>query len=111
MFNSFYTGQFSQIDRYKKSRQVTFATLRQVTLPLSGRGIAAGAVFAFLVSFDEVVISKFLSGSRAVTLPKRMLDGVFYEMTPMLAAVSVLLVVMNMALALVGLALARQRRA
>ncbi len=85
------------------------ATFRQVTMPLIGKGIAAGAVFSFLVSFDEVVIAKFLAGSGAVTLPKRMLDGIFYEMTPMLAAISVLLVLMNVALALIGLALARPR--
>ncbi len=86
------------------------ATFRYVTMPLIGKGIAAGAVFSFLVSFDEVVIAKFLAGTRAVTLPKRMLDGIFYEMTPMLAAISVLLVLMNIALALVGLTLARARR-
>lgn len=86
------------------------ATLAQVTIPLIWRGIAAGAVFAFLVSFDEVVIAMFLSGTQAVTLPKRMLDGIFYEMTPILAAISVMLVLMNVALAVLGLVLARPRR-
>lgn len=86
------------------------ATLAQVTIPLIWRGIAAGAVFAFLVSFDEVVIAMFLSGTQAVTLPKRMLDGVFYEMTPILAAISVMLVLINVALAVLGLVLARPRR-
>lgn len=86
------------------------ATFRQITMPLIGKGIAAGAVFSFLVSFDEVVIAKFLAGTRAVTLPKRMLDGIFYEMTPMLAAISVLLVLLNVGLALAGLALARARQ-
>jgi putative spermidine/putrescine transport system permease protein len=85
------------------------ATFFQVTVPLIGKGIAAGAVFSFLTSFDEVVIAMFLSGTRAVTLPKKMLDGVFYEMTPMLAAISVLLIAMNVVLALTGLALARKR--
>ena len=55
----------------------------------------AGAVLAFMLSFDEVVIGMFLSGGDVVTLPKRMLDGIFYEMTPMLAAVSSLFVLAN----------------
>lgn len=88
-----------------------FAAFWQVKVPLIRRGIAAGAIFSFLVSFDEVVIAKFLSGTRAVTLPKRMLEGIFYEMTPMLAAISVLLVLMNIALALTALALMRGSRA
>jgi putative spermidine/putrescine transport system permease protein len=66
-----------------------------ITVPLIARGIAAGAVLSFIISFDEVVIGMFLSGAHVVTLPKRMLDGVFYEMTPMLAAVSSLLVFAN----------------
>ena len=84
--------------------------LIRVTLPLIWRGIAAGAVFAFVVSFDEVVIAMFLSGTTAVTLPKRMLDGIFYDLSPMLAAVSALLVVLNVVLATLGLSLARGAR-
>ncbi len=86
------------------------AAFWQIKVPLIRRGIAAGAIFSFLISFDEVVIAKFLSGTQAVTLPKRMLDGIFYEMTPMLAAISVLLVLMNAALALLALALVRGAR-
>lgn len=86
------------------------ATFVQVTIPLVWRGIAAGAVFAFLVSFDEVVIAMFLSGTQAVTLPKRMLDGIFYEMTPILSAISVILVLMNVTLVVLGMILARSRR-
>lgn len=80
------------------------ATLLQITLPLVRKGIAAGAIFAFLVSFDEVVIAMFLSGTQAVTLPKRMLDAIFYEISPMLAAISALLVVANVVLAAFALA-------
>lgn len=83
--------------------------LGRVTLPLVWRGVAAGAVFAFVVSFDEVVIAMFLSGTTAITLPKRMLDGIFYDLRPILAAISVILVLFNIALALVGLTLARAK--
>jgi putative spermidine/putrescine transport system permease protein len=84
-------------------------TFFRITVPLISRGIAAGAIFSFLVSFDEIVIAMFLSGTQAVTLPKRMLDGVFYELTPMLAAVSAMLVLLNVALVMAGLALTRAR--
>ena len=87
------------------------ATLFGVTLPLIWRGILAGAIFAFVVSFDEVVIAMFLSSSTTATLPKRMLDGIFYDLTPVLAAVSALLVIFNIVLALIGLSLAGRRRA
>jgi ABC-type spermidine/putrescine transport system permease subunit II len=80
----------------------------QVTLPLISRSVAAGAVLSFLVSFDEVVIGMFLSGIDTTTLPKRMLDGVFYEMTPMLAAVSSILIVANTLLMLIALWLTRR---
>ena len=86
-------------------------TFIRVTLPLIWRGVAAGGVFAFLVSFDEVVIAMFLSGTQAITLPKRMLDGIFYEMTPILSAISVLLVLMNIALVALGMFLTRVREA
>jgi putative spermidine/putrescine transport system permease protein len=86
-----------------------FGSFFVVTMPLIWRGVAAGAVFAFLVSFDEVVIAMFLSGTQAVTLPKRMLDGVFYEMTPMLAAVSALMIIGNVLLMGIGLLLMPSR--
>lgn len=87
------------------------ASLFLVTLPLIWRGVAAGAVFAFVISFDEVVIAMFLSSPTVSTLPKRMLDGIFFDLTPMLAAISAMLVLFNVALVLVGLSLARAGRA
>ncbi len=85
----------------------THATsIRLVTVPLIWRGIAAGGVFAFVISFDEVVIAMFLSSISSTTLPKRMLDGIFFDLSPILAAVSAVLVLFNIALAVIGLALA-----
>ncbi len=69
-----------------------FATFRQVTLPLILPGILAGAVFAFITSFDELLIALFLSGTGAVTLPRRMFDEIRYDIDPTIAAVSSLLI-------------------
>jgi putative spermidine/putrescine transport system permease protein len=68
------------------------ATFRQVTLPLILPGILAGAVFAFITSFDELLIALFLSGTGAVTLPRRMFDEIRYDIDPTIAAVSSLLI-------------------
>lgn len=83
------------------------AVLLEITVPLIWRGILAGAIFAFVVSFDEVVISMFLSSSASPTLPKRMLDGIFFDLSPILAAVSASLVIFNVALASIAVLLTR----
>lgn len=70
-----------------------FEVFRQVTLPLIAPGMFAGAVFAFITSFDELLVSLFLSGTGAVTLPRRMFDEIRYDIDPTIAAASSLLVV------------------
>ncbi len=69
-------------------------TFAQVMLPMLWPGIATGAIFAFLTSFDEIVIAMFISGSDP-TLPKLMFDGIRYELNPMVAAVSSQLIVIT----------------
>ena len=68
---------------------------RQVTLPLVRPGILVGALFAFITSFDELVVSLFLSGSSAVTLPRRMWEDLRYALDPTIAAVSTLTIVVT----------------
>jgi putative spermidine/putrescine transport system permease protein len=67
----------------------------KVTLPLIRPSILSAALFAFLASFDDVVIALFLSGTSATTLPKRMWDGIILEIDPTVAAVSTLLIVLS----------------
>jgi putative spermidine/putrescine transport system permease protein len=69
-----------------------WGTFRQVTLPLIRPGIFAGAVFAFITSFDELLVALFLSGSTAVTLPRRMWEQIRFDIDPTLASVSTLLI-------------------
>ena len=66
-----------------------------VVLPTIMPGVVAGAIFAFLTSFDEVVVALFLSGVRAVTLPVQMWSGIRFEINPTVAAVSVILVLVS----------------
>lgn len=74
------------------------AAFRQVTLPLIAPGVAAGAVFAFITSFDELLAALFLSGAGAVTLPRRMFDEIRYDLDPTIAAASSLLILLTTAL-------------
>jgi len=85
-----------------------FRAFREVTLPLILPGVITAALFAFLVSFDDLLIALFLSGSRAVTLPKRMWDGVRLEIDPTVAAVA-LLVMLLPTVILLATALVRTR--
>lgn len=68
---------------------------RRVTLPILAPGIAAGAVFAFLTSFDEVVVALFISGAGATTLPVQMWSGIRFEISPIVSAASCLLLVVS----------------
>jgi putative spermidine/putrescine transport system permease protein len=68
-----------------------------VTLPLIRPGIVAGAIFAFITSFDEVVVALFLSGARAVTLPVQMWSGLRFEINPVVASVSTMLIGVSVA--------------
>jgi putative spermidine/putrescine transport system permease protein len=68
---------------------------RTVTLPLILPGVLAGAVFAFITSFDEVVLSIFLAGIEAKTLPVKMWEVIRLEMTPIVAVASVFFVALT----------------
>ena len=61
----------------------------------------AAAVFAFITSFDEVVVTLFLAGPRMMTLPVRIFQYIEYNSDPMVAAVSTVLVALTVAVVLV----------
>ena len=74
------------------------ATFFQVTLPLIRPGVLVGALFAFIHSFDELIVALFISGSGAVTLPRRMWDDLRFQIDPTIAAVSTLTIVLTVLL-------------
>lgn len=71
-------------------------TLVRVTLPLAAPGIIAAATLAFLVSFDETVISLFLVGPRLVTLPIALFRYAESRADPLVAALAVVLIVLTL---------------
>lgn len=76
---------------------------RFVTLPAIRPGVLAASFFAFLHSFDDLVLSMFLSGARMTTLPLRLWGNVNYKLDPVPAVVATF----EVALIVVGLFLAR----
>ena len=77
-----------------------WGVFRQVTLPLIRPGLLAGAIFAFVTSFDELLVALFLSGTTAVTLPRRMWEQLRFSIDPTLAAASTLLILLTTSLML-----------
>lgn len=69
---------------------------RRVTLPMMRSGLVSASALCFLVSFDEVVLSLFMTGPRLQTLPVAMYNHVDQQADPLAAAISVLLVVMTL---------------
>jgi len=67
-------------------------TFLYVTLPILAPGVISAAFFAFMRSFDEVVIALFMCGPTTRTLPMRMWEGIREEIDPTIAAVSSLLI-------------------
>ena len=80
----------------------------KVTLPLIRPAVLTGALFSFLASFDEVVIAIFISGTSAITLPKKMWDGIREEIEPTIAAVAALLIALSLVLVFVAEVLRRR---
>lgn len=78
-----------------------WAAFRQVTLPLIAPGVVTGALFAFLVSFDEAIVSLFLAGPFARTLPIQIFQSVTADIDPTIAAASTMLLALSGLLMLV----------
>lgn len=71
-------------------------TFGLITLPSILPGIAAGTVFAFITSFDELTVSLFVTGPRLVTLPIQIYNHITYITDPLVAAVSTVMVAVTL---------------
>ena len=73
-----------------------WTTMRRVMLPLIRPGILAGAVFAFILSWDEIVVTLFISKFDVYTLPRRMWEGIRENTDPTVAATAVVLILFTL---------------
>lgn len=80
-----------------------------IVVPLAMPGVLSGALFAFLASFDELIISLFLSGARAQTLPVRIWNSLHLEIEPVIAAAAAFLIAVTGSVLLLDGALRRLR--
>jgi putative spermidine/putrescine transport system permease protein len=74
-------------------------TFRRVILPLMRRGMIAGAIFAFLASWDDATAVIFITGPRLTTLPVYLLTTVEDDLNPQVAAVAGFLFVLVLVIA------------
>ncbi len=74
-----------------------FVALRRITLPLIAPGVLSAALFAFLTSFDELLIPLFLSGVEVQTLTVRVWNSLLLEVDPTITAVSSFLIAVTCA--------------
>lgn len=82
--------------------------IRRVTLPVALPAVVSSMLFAFLISFDELLIALFMSTPTMATLPRKLWEGIRFEIEPTLAAVSTLLVAFSLlVLAVIGITMSK----
>ncbi|MEE8365215.1 MAG: ABC transporter permease [Gammaproteobacteria bacterium] len=73
-------------------------TFFHVIMPLILPGVISGALFAFITSFDEVVVILFVGSYKQRTIPWQMFSGIREQISPTILAVATILVLFSMAL-------------
>lgn len=73
-------------------------TFFRITLPLILPGIISGALFAFVTSFDEVVVVLFVADFDQQTIPRQMWNGIREQISPAILSVATILVAVSIAL-------------
>jgi spermidine/putrescine transport system permease protein len=86
-----------------------WATFWKVTFPLILPGVAGGALLALTLSLDDVVVTQFVSGAGSTTLPVYVFGLVRRGVTPLINAVSVVMLAASMVLIALSLGLQRGR--
>jgi putative spermidine/putrescine transport system permease protein len=79
-------------------------------LPLILPGVLSGAAFAFVTSFDEVVVVQFLANAAQRTLPLEMFTGLREQLSPAITAAATLMMGLSILLLIVANLLARRSR-
>ena len=73
-------------------------TFFKVIMPLILPGVISGALFAFITSFDEIVIVMFMASLDQVTIPRQMWSGIRQEISPVILCMATCLVVLSILL-------------
>ena len=70
-------------------------TLFKVTLPCIKGGIVAGAIFSFVVAFDEAVIVMFIRNAKTITYPLRLYSYIMESFTPLISALASVFIIIS----------------
>jgi putative spermidine/putrescine transport system permease protein len=73
-------------------------TFFKITVPLILPGVISGGLFAFITSFDEVVVMLFLAGFEQRTIPRQMWAGIREQISPTILAVATVLILFSILL-------------
>jgi putative spermidine/putrescine transport system permease protein len=73
-------------------------TFFKIQMPLIMPGVISGALFAFVTSFDEVVVVLFIGGLDEQTIPRQMWNGIREQISPAILSVATILVIVSIAL-------------
>ena len=84
-------------------------TFRRVTLPLMLPGIMAGAMLAFVISLDDVVITELVKSAGQETLPTYMLGQLRRVITPEMNAIATVFLALSVTLVTIFFFLSRKR--
>ncbi len=83
--------KLEQASKYREASNWT--TMRRVILPSIKPGVLAGALFAFILSWDEIVVNLFISKYSVYILPRRMWNGIRENTDPTVAAAVVFIAI------------------
>jgi putative spermidine/putrescine transport system permease protein len=83
--------------------------LRRIVLPSIMPGVVSGAIFAFIHSWDELVIVLFIASRAVFTLPRRIWDGINDHLDPTMAAVATIMVALTAVLLVIDLRMRRKK--
>jgi putative spermidine/putrescine transport system permease protein len=99
----------TRLDQAARSLGASIAqSLVLVLLPIIRPAIASGAIFAFIHSWDELLLVLFIGGRAMFTLPRRMWDGIQDTLDPTMAAVAAILLAITCVMLALDLALRRR---
>jgi len=73
-----------------------WTAMRLIIVPVIRPGILSGAVLSFLASWDEIVVTLFISSQRIMTLPKAIWNGIRDNIDPTVAAVGSLVILLTL---------------
>lgn len=74
----------------------------EVMLPLILPGVASGAAFAFIISFDEVVVALFIASPTTKTMPIQLFSNLKFQLTPAIVAASCIMIAISLFFAVIA---------